>query len=242
MRTAASSSSRPRRISTREELALLREAARLQLARGPAVDLRLAARGRRSATTSSGSSAPTTRMRPTSRRSSQPTIVEPWRERIESLSTATSEARRRPGRPAQLRRARSGVRLGQLPLRRLPRAAPDRAKLAARAQSWSCAEKAGLRRSRAAAPSFPLQNMRGIELEQLRRRLARVTLWMGHQARRRGARAATRHPAARRPLRDPPCRRAQDGLAARPTRSSATRRSTAPRTCGACSATTTSSG
>ena len=45
-----------------------------------------------------------------------PTIVEPWTERIESCQL---QGPSRAVRPAQLRRARSGVRFGELPLRRI---------------------------------------------------------------------------------------------------------------------------
>ena len=50
-----------------------------------------------------------------------PTIVEPWTERIQALSSY-KEARKSSSRSPQLRGARSRLRLRQLPLRRLPRA------------------------------------------------------------------------------------------------------------------------
>ncbi len=107
-----------------------------------------------------------------------PTVVEPWRERIAACRTRRGR-RARPARPDALRRARPGVRLGELPLRRLPRAAPDRGGAAPPRDRH--APQPGLREQQSLAVYFPLSNMKGIELDPFAVQLARVTLWMGHK-------------------------------------------------------------
>ncbi len=108
----------------------------------------------------------------------QPTIVEPWRERIENISTH-KEARKAQSDlinfvvldPAcgsgnflyiayrELRRLEKRLREREVELRR----------------------KSGLRDQESMSLFFPLQNIRGIEIDPFAVSLARVTLWMGHK-------------------------------------------------------------
>ena len=108
----------------------------------------------------------------------QPTIVEPWRERIETCRPTPSLAAQND--LMQLRRARPRLRLGQLPLRRLPRASPARAAAAPSARRAAEA-RPGSRTQGALGLYFPLSNIRGIEIDGFAVALARVTLWMGHK-------------------------------------------------------------
>ena len=183
----------------------------------------------RSDTTSSGGSAPTTPTRPTSRRSSSRRSSSRGASASSNLER-TREAAARSERPPRLRRARSGVRLRQLPLRRLPRAAPPRAA--------SCKEREQRASSRGAAcPSSqtPRLSSRSPTSRESRSSafavaLARVTLWMGHKLAVDELELAESDAAARRPLGHPGRRRAPDRRGRAPTRSSATRRFTATRT------------
>jgi restriction-modification enzyme MmeI-like protein len=107
-----------------------------------------------------------------------PTIVEPWTERIEALSSY-DEARQAQTDllnyivldPA----CGSGnfLYVAYRELRRIESALAARAAELARAEGRPAQE--GL------SAFFPLQNMRGIEIEQFGVDLARVTLWMGHR-------------------------------------------------------------
>ncbi len=107
-----------------------------------------------------------------------PTVVDPWRERIEALSTY-DDARRAQSDllnyvvldPA----CGSGnfLYVAYRELRRIEAALAERAMELALAEGRPAQE--GL------SAFFPLQNMRGIELEQFGVDLARVTLWMGHR-------------------------------------------------------------
>ena len=107
-----------------------------------------------------------------------PTIVEPWTERIESLSNF-KEAKKAQSDllnyvvldPA----CGSGnfLYLAYRELRRIEATLRERADELARAEGRS--EQVGM------SAFFPLQNMRGIEIEQFGVDLARVTLWMGHR-------------------------------------------------------------
>jgi hypothetical protein len=108
----------------------------------------------------------------------QPTIVRPWRERIENLSTLAEAGRAQSDlmRYVVLDPAcGSGnfLYLAYRELRRIERRLHDR--------------EAELRRS-AGLPDaprlnvfFPLQNIRGMEIDPFAVALARVTLWMGHR-------------------------------------------------------------
>ncbi|HZK16278.1 MAG TPA: DNA methyltransferase [Solirubrobacterales bacterium] len=107
-----------------------------------------------------------------------PTIVEPWTERIEALSSYKA-ARKAQGEllnyivldPA----CGSGnfLYVAYRELRRIE------ARLAARTAELAHAE--GRPAQEGLSAFFPLQNMRGIEIEQFGVDLARVTLWMGHK-------------------------------------------------------------
>ena len=57
-----------------------------------------------------------------------PTIVRPWRERIDAAGKNVGELRKALGRSSQVPRPRSGLRLGQFPLHRLPRNEAPRAR------------------------------------------------------------------------------------------------------------------
>lgn len=108
----------------------------------------------------------------------QPTIVEPWRERIENLDR-DDEAKRAQADllnyvvldPA----CGSGnfLYVAYRELRRLER------RLHEREAELRAAEGRALQG--ALSVFFPLHNMRGIEIEPLAVSLARVTLWMGHK-------------------------------------------------------------
>lgn len=107
-----------------------------------------------------------------------PTIVEPWTDRIAALSTY-DEAR---GAQADLLNyvvldpaCGSGnfLYVAYRELRRIE------AKLAVR--TAELARAAGRPEQESLSAFFPLQNMRGIEIEQFGVDLARVTLWMGHR-------------------------------------------------------------
>jgi len=107
-----------------------------------------------------------------------PTVTEPWKERIEAL-----------GRYDDARRAQADLLnyivldpacgsgnflyVAYRELRRIE------AELAARAMELAQAE--GRPAQQGLSAFFPLQNMRGIEIEQFGVDLARVTLWMGHR-------------------------------------------------------------
>jgi hypothetical protein len=107
-----------------------------------------------------------------------PTIVEPWRERIAALSTFAEAQQAQADLlnyvvldPA----CGSGnfLYVAYRELRKIEVA------LGERAQDLALAE--GRAAQQGLSAFFPLQNMRGIELEQFGVDLARVTLWMGHR-------------------------------------------------------------
>ncbi len=108
----------------------------------------------------------------------QPTIVEPWRERIENL-TAHKEAVAAQNDllnyvvldPA----CGSGnfLYVAYRELRRLERRLYER--------EVELRRKAGLKDQGSLSLHFPLQNMKGIEIDGFAVALARVTLWMGHK-------------------------------------------------------------
>ena len=122
----------------------------------------------------------------------EPTIVEPGATDRALVGTRGGQA---PERPAELRGARSGLRLGQLPLRRLPRAAPDREATCGSASTELRAE-AGLPDQVGLSAFFPLRTCAGSR-STVRVALARVTLWMGHKLAVDELGLDETHPAAR---------------------------------------------
>jgi hypothetical protein len=107
-----------------------------------------------------------------------PTIVEPWNERIEGLSSF-KDARRAQGdllNYVVLDPACGSGNFLYVAYRELRRI---EARLAARTAELAQAE--GRPAQEGLSAFFPLQNMRGIEIEQFGVDLARVTLWMGHK-------------------------------------------------------------
>ena len=107
-----------------------------------------------------------------------PTIVEPWTERIEALSTykEAQQAQADLLNYVVLDPACGSGNFLYVAYRELRRI---EAKLAARASELALAE--GRPAQQGLSAFFPLQNMRGIEIEQFGVDLARVTLWMGHR-------------------------------------------------------------
>jgi hypothetical protein len=107
-----------------------------------------------------------------------PTIVEPWRERIENATTI-GQAR---GLQEELLNyvvldpaCGSGnfLYISYRELRRLEKRLHDRER--------DLRRTAGLREQGSLSAFFPLQNIRGIEINQFAVALARVTLWMAHK-------------------------------------------------------------
>lgn len=107
-----------------------------------------------------------------------PTIVEPWTERIEILPSydAARQAQADLLNYVVLDPACGSGNFLYVAYRELRRI---EAKLAARATELARAE--GRPAQEGLSAFFPLQNMRGIEIEQFGVDLARVTLWMGHR-------------------------------------------------------------
>jgi hypothetical protein len=108
----------------------------------------------------------------------QPTIVEPWRERIENLKTHKEAAAAQYDLlnyvvldPA----CGSGnfLYVAYRELRRLEQRLHER--------DVELRRKEGLKDQSSLSLYFPLSNMRGIEIESFAVALARVTLWMGHK-------------------------------------------------------------
>jgi hypothetical protein len=108
----------------------------------------------------------------------QPTIVEPWRERIENVTTHAEAIAAQNDLlnyvvldPA----CGSGnfLYVAYRELRRLEKRLHDR--------EIELRREAGLRDQSSLSLHFPLQNMRGIEIDSFAVALARVTLWMGHK-------------------------------------------------------------
>ena len=108
----------------------------------------------------------------------EPTIVRPWRERIENLTSHRDAERAQ----ADLMRyvvldpaCGSGnfLYLAYRELRRIERRLHEREAELRRA--------AGLPEAARLSVFFPLQNIRGIEIDTFAVALARVTLWMGHR-------------------------------------------------------------
>jgi hypothetical protein len=108
----------------------------------------------------------------------QPTIVEPWRERIENLTTHAEAVAAQNDLlnyvvldPA----CGSGnfLYVAYRELRRLEQRLHER--------EVELRRKAGLKEQGSLSLHFPLSNMKGIEIESFAVALARVTLWMGHK-------------------------------------------------------------
>jgi hypothetical protein len=107
-----------------------------------------------------------------------PTIVEPWTERIDALSSfvEAQQAQADLLNYVVLDPACGSGNFLYVAYRELRKIEVD---LAGRAQALALAE--GRPAQQGLSAFFPLQNMRGIELEQFGVDLARVTLWMGHK-------------------------------------------------------------
>jgi hypothetical protein len=107
-----------------------------------------------------------------------PTIVNPWNERIQSISTYAEAQRAQADllNYVVLDPACGSGNFLYVAYRELRRI---EARLAERARQLALAE--GRPAQEGLSAFFPLQNMRGIELEQFGVDLARVTLWMGHR-------------------------------------------------------------
>lgn len=108
----------------------------------------------------------------------EPTIAQPWRERIENLSSHAQAvtAQNDLMRYVVLDPAcGSGnfLYVAYRELRRLEQRLRERERELRR--------RAGLREQQSLSLFFPLSNIRGIELDGFAVRLARVTLWMGHK-------------------------------------------------------------
>jgi MmeI, DNA-methyltransferase domain/MmeI, N-terminal domain/MmeI, helicase spacer domain/MmeI, target recognition domain len=107
-----------------------------------------------------------------------PTIVVPWTERIEAL-TSFKEARRAQSDLLDYVVLDPACGSGNFLYVAYRELRGIEAKLAARASELAQAE--GRPAQEGLSAFFPLQNMRGIEIEQFGVDLARVTLWMGHK-------------------------------------------------------------
>lgn len=107
-----------------------------------------------------------------------PTVVEPWGERIEALSSY-DEARRAQADLLNyivLDPACGSGNFLYVAYRELRRVESELAK-----RALELAQAEGRPAQQGLSAFFPLQNMRGIEIEQFGVDLARVTLWMGHR-------------------------------------------------------------
>ncbi len=108
----------------------------------------------------------------------QPTIVEPWRERVENLSTH-AEAVQAQNALAQYVVLDPACGSGNFlyvayrELRRLEKRLHER--------EAELRKQDGKKEQGSLSLHFPLQNIRGIEIEGFAVALARVTLWMGHK-------------------------------------------------------------
>lgn len=107
-----------------------------------------------------------------------PTIIDPWNERIQSISSYADAQRAQADllNYVVLDPACGSGNFLYVAYRELRRI---EARLAERARQLALAE--GRPAQEGLSAFFPLQNMRGIELEQFGVDLARVTLWMGHR-------------------------------------------------------------
>jgi hypothetical protein len=108
----------------------------------------------------------------------QPTIVEPWRERIENISThkeALAAQNDLLNYVVLDQACGSGnfLYVAYRELRRLEKRLHER--------EVELRKKAGMKEQESISLHFPLQNMRGVEIDGFAVALARVTLWMGHK-------------------------------------------------------------
>ncbi len=108
----------------------------------------------------------------------EPTVVEPWRERIDVCGSLEdlAEVQRAFGRYTILDPACGSGNFLYIAYRELRRI---EAKL--RARERELRREAGLPEGASQTPAYPLSNVYGIELEPFAVKLARVTLWMGHK-------------------------------------------------------------
>lgn len=108
----------------------------------------------------------------------QPTIVEPWRERIENIEKHAEAVKAQNELLSYVvldPACGSGnfLYVAYRELRRLEKRLHER--------EVELRKKAGLKDQGSLSLHFPLQNMRGIEIDGFAVALARVTLWMGHK-------------------------------------------------------------
>ena len=106
-----------------------------------------------------------------------PTIVEPWRERIDACTALADveQAQRDLAAYVVLDPACGSGNFLYVAYRHLRRLEQELRKLERKLR-----REAGLDES-STGPAFPIANMKGIELEPFAVQLARVTLWMGHK-------------------------------------------------------------
>jgi len=107
-----------------------------------------------------------------------PTVIEPWRERVEECRTLADvhAAQGELMRYTVLDPACGSGNFLYVAYRELRRIEAELRRRAA-----DMRRSAGLRDQESFALHFPLGNMRGIEMEPFAVKLARVTLWMGHK-------------------------------------------------------------
>ncbi len=107
-----------------------------------------------------------------------PTIVDPWRERIEACTTIADveAAQQDMMNYVVLDPACGSGNFLYIAYRELRRLEADLRQAAANMR-----RSAGLRGQETLALYFPLSNIRGIEIDSFAVKLARVTLWMGHK-------------------------------------------------------------
>ena len=108
----------------------------------------------------------------------EPTVVEPWMARIDAIATY-DEARAAQGELLNYIVLDPACGSGNFLYVAYRELRKIEAKLAARVADLAQAE--GRPSQEGLSAFFPLQNMRGIEIEQFGVDLARVTLWMGHR-------------------------------------------------------------
>ncbi len=108
----------------------------------------------------------------------EPTVVEPWMARIDAIATY-DEARAAQGELLNYIVLDPACGSGNFLYVAYRELRKIEAKLAARVTELAQAE--GRPSQEGLSAFFPLQNMRGIEIEQFGVDLARVTLWMGHR-------------------------------------------------------------
>jgi hypothetical protein len=106
-----------------------------------------------------------------------PTVIEPWRERIDACSTLAEveHAQRHLAEYVVLDPACGSGNFLYVAYRAL-----RRLEMELRKSELKLRQAAGLSGG-STAPIFPVENMKGIELEPFAVQLARVTLWMGHK-------------------------------------------------------------